>query len=336
MVPERSGAGVPWYRFPMLFRKSIACAAGMLLVASAVLAQGDVDTTLRRASALARDHRYDTVVELLEPLGAVAKLNTAQRFELHGELGRALFHLGRYPEAYRNLQAALKIQPRRMEIGVYLEAAAWATGRREEALQIFDAILASGARDLYLPVTLPGERSFLANAEVWEILARHRRPLPVDLEAGSLGGVALGDSRSHVVEVFHLPASLGREPVIRARAGPEVLWFLHFDPADRLDDIVVDVQHVLRYTPYDLRSASGLDWKSTPAQAMVELGPPAATTSGPDGTLILDWHFPKAMASLEFGKPPQPLPPSLKGQAATLLRMRLHRPEGSKEGSGSP
>ncbi len=312
------------------------CLAGIVLAASAALAQEGVKATLERAAQLARAHRYEKVIELLAPLESVAKLDTAGQFELQAELGRALFHMGRYPESYRHLRAALKIQPRRMEIGVYLEAAAWATDRRKEALQIFDAILASGARDLYLPITLPGERSFLADAGVWSILDRHRRPLRVDLKAGSLGGANLGDPRSRVMEAFHLPASLGTDPVITARAGPEVLWIFHFDAGDRLDEILVNVQHVLRYTPYDLEAASGLDWRSTPAQAMVKLGSPASSSSGAEGSLVLDWRFPGATASLEFGTAPEPLPPALQRGTACLLMVRLHRPGPERTKSNAP
>lgn len=328
-------SAVPWYGFSMVFRRVLACLAGAVLAAGVVMGQGGVGPTLQRAAELARSHRYAEVIKFLEPLEAVAELDTPEQFELDAELGRALFHMGRYPEAYRHLAAALAIQPRRMEIGVYLEAAAWATGRRNEALKIFDGILASGARDLYLPVTLPGERSFLADPRVWQILDRHRQSLALDLATGSLGPATLGDSRSRVVAAFHLPPNLASKPVITARAGPAVLWILRFDERQRLDDILIDVQHVARYSPYRLEGPSGLGARWTPAQAMVRLGSPTSSESGPDGTIILRWRSDTAVAVLEFGTPPAPPSPGISPGAASLLMVRLRRPQAGAAQPGS-
>ena len=283
------------------------------------------EATVREAVELARGHRYPRVVELLKPVAAREDLPERGRFEVEAELGRALFHMGRYGEAWDHLVEAARIQPRRIEVGLYLEAAAWVTGRRKEALAIFDGILASGARDLYLAVTLPGERGFLADPEVWRIFDRHRRPLQVDLVRGTLAGARLGGTRSEVAEVLGMEAPDSPDSVLTARAGPMILWVLHFDGDGILDDIIIDASHVDRYTSYGLETVQGPGPRSTAAEALVALGSPASTTPTPDGAMVLRWDFPQVAASLEFGMPDRPPPPGVDGGHAVLRMIRLQR-----------
>ncbi len=280
---------------------------------------------VRKASELSRSHRYVQAVSLLEPL-ARQELPDEARFEVEAELGRALFHVGRYPDAWDHLVEAARIQPRRVEVALYLEAVAWVTGRRKEALAIFDGILASGARDLYLAVTLPGERSFLGDPEVRAILERHRKPLEIDLEHGVFSGARLGDPRSTVAGALGMTAPGTGSDVLTARAGPMILWALRFDGEDRLAGVVVHVDHVERYTPYALTTTRGLHPGATAAEAMVALGAPAATTPVSEGTMILRWDFPGTIVALEFGVPEGTPSGGPDQPHATLRMIEMSRP----------
>ncbi len=276
------------------------------------------EDAVRQAARLARDHRYTQVVSLLEPL-ASADLPEQGRFEVEAELGRALFHLGRYADAWEHLVEAARIQPRRIEVALYLEAAAWVTGRREQARAIFEGILASGARDLYLAVTLPGERGFLSDAGVREILRRHRRPLVVDPGRGTFAAARLGEPRASVAEALGMSPGTVEGDVLTARAGPRILWALRFGGDGLLRDVVVHVDNVDRYTPYALRVEPGLGPGSTPAEAMVSLGAPASTTPVEDGAAVLRWELSRCALELEFGLEED----RASGGAATLRMVRL-------------
>jgi len=326
-----------WYRSSMVARRLVVwlAVAGLLALAGGAAAQESLKPVLKRASGLAQAKDYQKVIDLLLPLEASRIPDEPTRFKLRAELGRAFFHMGRYEEAYHYFRAALDLQPYQMEIGVYLEAAAWATGRKEMALQLFAAILAGGARDLYLAVTLPGETSFLADPGVWSILARYRLPLRLDLKHGSFGEVTLGDTRSTVLSAFNIPKTAGAKAVVMARAGPKVLWILHFDSEDRLDRILLHLQHILRYSPYDLRSALGLDWRSAPAQALKELGPAASSSTQAGGERILSWAFPGVETTLEFGSVPEPRPPSVPHPAESLLIVDMRRRAAGPPGAPS-
>ncbi len=279
---------------------------------------------LEEARRLALSHRYGEVLELLEPFVGRDDLSSAERFEVLAEVGRARFHLSRYPGAYGAFAEALRIQPQSAEAAVYLEASAWLTGRRRQALSILEALLASGARDLYLAVTLPGERSFLADPEVWAILDRHGRFLAVDLRRGVALGAALGSTREAVMAVLPgSPPAEGQELVLRA--GPRILWALRFDPRGELAEVLLDAENLLRYTPYRLRFACGLDWRMTPGAAVQVLGRPLKDQRPAEGRRVLTWQFGEVHASLEFGPPAEPRPPVFPEGSEVLRILRLAR-----------
>ncbi len=294
----------------------------VLIVVAATAAAGG--PPLEEAHRLARSHRYAEVLDLLEPFAGREDLAPAQRFEVLAEVGRARFHLGRYQGAYRAFTGALEIQPQSAEAAVYLEASAWLTGRRRQALGVLEALLATGARDLYLAVTLPGERSFLADPEVWTVLERHERALALDLRRGVALGAALGSARKKVMAVLPgSPPSGGRTLVLRA--GPRVLWALRFDEGDRLQEVLLDAGNLLRYTPYRLQFACGLDWRMTPTAAVQVLGPPAREEpAGKDGR-VLTWEFGTVRATLQFGPPRAPRPPVFPEGSQVLRMLRLVR-----------
>lgn len=297
---------------------------GVLILAGAAVGAGHQAPPLEKARKLARSHRYAEVLQLLEPFAGRKDLPSGQRFEVLAEVGRARFNLGRYPGAYRAFSQALKIQPQSAEVGVYLEASAWLTGRRGEARAIFDALLKSGARDLYLAVTLPGEQSFLANPEVWAILSRYQRDLVVDLRHGVALGAKLGSSRDAVMAVLPgSPPAEGRELVLRA--GPRVLWALRFNEEGEFEEVLLDAENLLRYTPYRLRFACGLDWRMTPGAVAKVLGPPEKDRPGDDGGRVLTWRFGTVDASLEFGPPRKPRPPVFPPNSDVLRILRLVR-----------
>ncbi len=217
---------------------------------------------------------------------------------------------------------------------MYREAAAWVTGRRSEALELFDGILRSGVKNLFPAVTLPGERQFLADPETWAILFKHAIPLEADLEQGTFAGIGLGSSRADVARVFHLGATGSERPVLQARAGPRILWAFSFDRAGRVSQILIDTQNVLRYSPYTVALDPAHDWKTTAAAAMALLGPPRTTHTEKDGGLVLRWSYDDHFAELEFGPSAAPAPPEIPSGAAIfrMIRMAKTPPLSSKDG----
>ncbi len=146
---------------------------GILTLLLATLPSGgstadDFEAVLERAREAALQHRYNEVIELLTPFNANDEPEI--RYITAAEIGRAYFHLGRYREAHRAFREAVRLHPERAETAMYLEATAYLVGEPEQAYAILSEILKSGARDLYLAVTLPGERRFLADPRVHEII----------------------------------------------------------------------------------------------------------------------------------------------------------------------
>jgi len=118
-------------------------------------------------------------------------------------------------------------------------------------------VLHSGATDLYLAVTLPGERAFLADPEVWSLLESHAVPLELDLEEGRFRSVRLGDDRRAVERALGASPGSAISGTLIARAGPHMIWALTFAPDGALDEILVDTDRLLRYTPTASRSTTG-------------------------------------------------------------------------------
>lgn len=300
---------------------------GALMVAGVCVGQAAPDLARSREAAAA--HRYQEVLDILEPAAEDQGLDPETRFEVLAEVGRARFHLGRYERAYSAFAAAMELQPGSVEAALYFEASAWLTGRHREALGVLEALLSSGARDLYLAVTLPGEKQFLSDPEVWEVLQRHERPLAVDLKAGVVLGAKLGLNKDTVLAVLPgSPPDSGKE--LAVRVGPHVLWALRFGSDDRLEEVLVDAENLLRYTPYRLHFASGLDWRMTPDAARGILGTPVRESTSEDGSRVLTWRHEGVQSSLEFGPPRDPRPAVMPEGTKMLRFFRVVRTPGSR------
>ena len=153
-----------------------------------------LETALEEARIAAKNHQYDKVVEILTPYNSVP--DEESRYITAAEIGRAYFHLGRYQESHRAFREAVRLRSDRIETAIYLQATAYLMGEREQAVAILREVLKSGAEDLYLAVTLPGERRFLADPEVRALLAEFAVPVPVDLDPPGFLGATLGDGRA--------------------------------------------------------------------------------------------------------------------------------------------
>jgi hypothetical protein len=249
----------------------------------------NLETALERAREAARSHRYADVIAILTPFNAVG--DPESRYITAAEIGRALFHLGDYAAADRAFRQAVSLHPERAETAVYLEATSFLLGHQKQAMTIFREILASGARDLYLAVTLPGERRFLADPEVQSILAEHVVTLNVDVEEARLMGVALGDSRERVAEALSAGSSDPTASALTANAGPAFIWAFVFNAEQRLVEVILQAENLFKYTPYRLRFGDEVDWRVTPATAIAFWGPPAETTTGGDDGIAMIWDM---------------------------------------------
>ncbi len=284
--------------------------------------------TLLAVESLVQQHRFQQIVELLEPFdepGSGLKSDPDGEYAVTAELGRACYHLGRYPQAYSYLRRAVTLEPQRPETALYLQAAAFLTGRKEQAFSVFRAVVGSGARDLYLAVTLPGEVSFMSEPKVWEILGENAEPIAVDLEQGSIGPARLGDERSAVAAALGVvPDRSQSGPVLAARAGPKVIWTFRFS-ADGLAEMVVEAENLARYTPLRLSFGSGHDWRLTPAAAIALLGQPARADNGKSGDVTFSWDQPGCTLELVFGIPRHPRPLPIPAGAAMLRRITIKK-----------
>jgi len=284
-------------------------------------AADDLETALERAREAARSHRYVDVIAILTPFNALD--DPESRYITAAEIGRALFHLGDYTAADRAFRQAVSLHPERAETAVYLEATSFLLGNRKQAMTIFREILASGAKDLYLAVTLPGERRFLADPEVQSILAEHVVTLDVDVEKARLMGVALGDSRERVAEALSARSSDPTASALTANAGPAFVWAFVFDAEQRLVEVILQAENLFRYTPYRLRFGDEVDWRATPATAIAVWGPPSNMTTGGDGGIAMVWDMPGHQLTLDFAQPRDPRPPEVAEGAAALRSVRL-------------
>jgi tetratricopeptide (TPR) repeat protein len=281
----------------------------------------DLEDALDRAREAARNHRYADVIAILTPFNAVG--DPESRYITAAEIGRALFHLGNYAAADRAFREAVSIHPERAETAVYFEATSFLLGHQKQAMTIFREILASGARDLYLAVTLPGERQFLADPEVQSILAEHAVVLDVDVGKARLMGVALGDSRERVAEALAAGSSDPTASALTANAGPAFIWAFVFDAEQRLAQVILQAENLLRYTPYRLRFGDEVDWRATPATAIAFWGPPTEITTGGDGGIAMIWDMAGHRLTLGFARPRSPRPPEVAEGAAVLRSVRL-------------
>lgn len=283
-------------------------------------------TSLEKAENLARQHRYLDVIDTLEPFlddePADHIPNQALRYALLAELGRASFHLGRYSDAYDLSRRAVALQPRRVESALYLQASAFLTGRRDQAMHIFREVVRSGAPDLYLAVTLPGERRFLADAEAWSIVEQHAQPLSVKLTERVFEGVRLGMKRGVVESSLGVRSPDPTSVTLMARAGPRPIWAFRFSAEHELIEVSLHAENLLRYTPYRLRLDNDLGWQAEPGQIMAVLGPADATSSTSDG-VQLSWRRSGQILDVIFGRPTGPVPPGLDHEQLLLQMVRF-------------
>ena len=283
----------------------------------------DFDSALERAREAGISHRYAEVIEILTPFNAVEDSET--RYITASEIGRAFFHLGRYREANRAFREAVRLHPERAETAIYFEATSYLTGDAEQAYAILREILKSGARDLYLAVTLPGERRFAADPEVLAIIDEFAVPLDLDVERARVLGVGLGDRRDFTVDTLEARSSDAEAPALTASAGPALIWAFVFDTEQQLDEILLQAENLLRYTPYRLQFDDDLDWRTTPAAAIAAWGPPNHTAVSPDDGIAVTWEHPEYRLTLEFGRPRLPQPRGIPEGAAMLRTIQLKK-----------
>ena len=284
-------------------------------------AASDFEAALERAREAGLSHRYDQVIELLTPFNADG--NPETRYITAAEIGRAYFHLGRYGEAHSAFREAVRLHPERAETAIYLEATSYLMGNSEQAYAILREILKSGAFDLYLAVTLPGERRFLADPEVHQIIEEYAIDLAIDVEGGRILGVGLGDSRNDAVERLVAQSSDPEAPALTASAGPALIWAFIFDTEQQLKEILLQAENLYRYTPYRLRFDDNNDWSLTPAAAIASWGPPNQTATTQEDGITLIWEYSGHRLTLNFGRPRSPRPLGLPEGVAMLRTIQL-------------
>lgn len=302
------------------------CRIGAVLISlcslfSVGFAADDLDVALAKARDAARRHRYSDVIALLTPFNSVD--DPEARYITAAEIGRAHFHLGNYQEANRAFRQAARLHPERVETALYLEATAYLVGDKTQALSVLREILQSGASDLYLAVTLPGERRFLADPEVWKVLEENSQPFAVDLAKGSIRGVALGDSRGAITETLAATHADSASIGLTASAGPHLIWALVFDTEQKLEEFYVDAENLVKYTPYRLQLGDQIDWRTTPSGVIAVLGHPSETSTQTDHSISMTWDINDSRLTLEFGEPRPPRPPDIAAGAAMLRSMQL-------------
>ena len=295
----------------------------LVILPSGRLAANDFEVALEAAREAGLSHRYDEVIELLTPFNA--NDDPEIRYITAAEIGRACFHLGRYAEAHRAFREAVRLHPERAETAMYLEATSYLIGEPDQAYYILRELLKSGARDLYLAVTLPGERRFLADPRVHEIIEEYSVELAIDVERARILGVSLGDDRSDAIARLEARSSNPEAPTLTASAGPAVIWAFVFDADQQLDEILLQTENLFRYTPYRLRFGDNLDWRLTPAAAIAAWGPPQHTSTAEDGGITVVWERQGHRISLDFGRPRPPRPAEISEGAAMLRTVRLTR-----------
>lgn len=292
-------------------------AAALIALGIAFAAEtSDITAALERARRAADEHRYQEVIDVLTPFNSVD--DPEIRYITAAEIGRAYFHLGQYRRAHRAFRQAVALRPQRAESAVYLQATSFLLGDRVQALTIFEELLKSGARDLYLAVTLSGERRFLGDPGVQKLLERHAIELRVDPAGGTVNGVTIGTPRDQVAEAFGIPPSRRQTEALSAAAGPAVIWAFTFDATGRVQEMAIQTDHLVRYTPYRLEMVGHPGWTPTPAATLAVLGPPMRSQSD-DAALTWSWSFGEHVVTMEFAGAP-PLTHLGLGEGAAALR----------------
>ena len=298
----------------------------ILLISSGVGSAQDLHESLERCRDLLEQHRYSEIVDLLKPFDDLADVES--RYAVAAEIGRAHFHLGDYDAANTALREAVRLRPQRVETALYLQASSYLVGDREQAYAIFSEIIRSGATDLWLAVSLPGERRFLADPRIWSILDELSTPLDTDIDRGAVLGVEMGQPRA-VVEQRLGAGPTDRGSALTARAGSLLTWVFGFDDGETLSQIMLHNEHLYRYTPYRLQLTGELDWRTTPAAATRVLGAPGSTTATEDGLVIMAWDRGATRCTLEFAPPRSPAPPGFDPDEPALRVVRIEATETS-------
>jgi tetratricopeptide (TPR) repeat protein len=303
----------------------------VICIALAVPCSGqDLEAALEQARQLVAHHQYRDVIDILEVFDDLE--DAESRYIVAAELGRAHFHLGDYAAADQEFRRAVSLRPQRPETALYLQATSYLTGNRDQAFAILREILASGATDLYLAVTLPGERLFLADPEVWSIIGELSRPVAVDVERGALLDCEMGLSRPEVARRLGASADASGD-ALTAHAGPYLSWVFAFDSAGDLNRIMLHNEHLYRYTPFRLRFSEQLDWTATPAAATRALGAPSSTATADGNVVIMIWDRDAVRLTFEFAPPRLPAPPCLSADEPALRVVRL---EAAGPATGDP
>lgn len=311
-----------WYRLSMGMDRNVKVLALIIgFLASSWAEYGSAATpaeVLYQAQSLAAINRYSEALSLLEPFLA-DDLTDHTSWEIAAEAGRAAFHLGQYAKSHEILRRVVEARPVVFEPAVYLEATAYLMGDHVQAFAIFEAILQSKAQDLYLAVTLPGEKRFLAEPEVQTLLKRYAQPLLVRPDHATVQGNRLGQSHQEIVQQLGLSNAVeGR--TLSARAGPFLTWIYTFNDDGLLNEVIYNASHIRRYTPFILDLSGGISWASTPIECIGSLGAPQETSATVDGALIATWKFPEAWLDLVFSRSD-----SARSGAATLEIVRIYR-----------
>jgi tetratricopeptide (TPR) repeat protein len=302
----------------------------MVLLGVSELGSQDLESALEEARSAAQNHQYSRVIELLTPFNATT--DTEVRYITAAEIGRAYFHLGQYQPAHRAFREAVRLHPERVETAIYLQATAYLMGDEEQALAILREVLKSGAKDLYLTVTLPGERRFLADPKVRAVLDEYTIPLRLDLREGALLGAALGQDRDAVISTLQASSSDPDAAALTATAGPAVIWAFAFGDGQKLTDITVHAWNLHSYTPYRLQVGDEIRWDATPAIAIATLGPPGQTEIREDSLIAMSWSLPSCELVLEFERSSRPQSDDEPGNPAVLKLVRLRRDQKKKAG----
>jgi len=296
----------------------------LLLLFAAPLVATDIDDALGAAHDLLAERRFAEVIELLGQF-EIPDNDKETAYILNAEIGRCYFHLGDYKLADAHFRAAVRLHPERIESALYLEATSFLLGDHKQAMMIFDEVVKSGARDLYLAITLPGERQFLATADAWKIIDDNALPVDVDLALGSVLGVSLGEERPAVILGLGAGIENNDAKALTAQAGPRTIWAFSFDGQGILSDVLLHSENLVRYTPYRIRFNNGLDWRLTPASAVSVLGKPFESSSVDADELHMSWELETLRLTLSFGPATTPVHPKHPDPAAMLKMVHLRR-----------
>ncbi len=300
----------------------------LLLAVNGAAAAQDFEAALEQARQLGQQHRYEEVIGLLTHFDDLE--DPEAQYVVAAEIGRARFHLGDYGAANIALRKAVALRPQRVETALYLQATSYLIGDRDQAYAIFREIVASGATDLYLAVTLPGEKAFLADPAVWSILDELATPVVVDLDRGALLGIGLGRSQAEVETRFGADHAATGD-TLTARAGPYLTWAFGFDQDGILTRVMMHNEHLLRYTPYRLQLGPAIDARSNPETATAALGAPVSTTASGDDLVVMVWRRGDVQLTLEFAPPRTPAPPGVPADQPMLRVVRIERVETEEE-----